>query len=297
MSIEAERAVPDTGVTDEARDMTGSEAVPGRAATRGVPIEMTAISKSFRLHRGRDVEAIQGFDLSVSPGEFVAVIGPSGCGKSTVLRMIASLEQPTRGTITVDDRRPDEMVAHHRLGVAFQDHALLPWSTVWHNIALPYRIARRPVNKERVAALIDLVGLTGFEQARPKQLSGGMRQRASIARALVLEPDALLLDEPFGALDAVTRRRLNLELQRTWMADPVTTVLVTHDVDEALLLADRVVVMSARPGRVQMIREVPFPRPRTADFVRTEMFHKLVDELTAQLDNLSREFGAADGSA
>jgi NitT/TauT family transport system ATP-binding protein len=256
--------------------------------TRGAPISVDGVSKTFSLRRGRRVDAIRGLSLHIRRGEFVALIGPSGCGKSTLLRMMASLEAPTTGSVTVDGSWPRDLARAHRLGVAFQDNALLPWSTVRDNVSLPYKLAHRQVDKARVDELIDLVGLRGFEDARPKQLSGGMRQRVSIARSIVLEPDVLLLDEPFGALDAVTRRRLNGELQRIWLADPVTTVLVTHDVDEALLLADRVVVMSPRPGTVRLIRDVPFPRPRNRDVVRTPEFHAMVDELTSELDVLSR---------
>jgi NitT/TauT family transport system ATP-binding protein len=261
--------------------------VPTTTAVRGVPIEMHAVTKRFDVKRKQSVEAVRGLDLRIAAGEFVALIGPSGCGKSTVLRMVAALEAPTEGEVLVDHQRPVKLAEAHRLGVAFQDNALLPWSSVRRNVALPFKLAGRPVDEERVDSLISLVGLSGFADARPRQLSGGMRQRVSIARSIVLEPDVLLLDEPFGALDAVTRRRLNMELQRIWMEDPVTTVLVTHDVDEALLLADRVIVMSPRPGRVQMIKEVPFARPRTQEVTRTEEFHAMVDELTAELDMLS----------
>lgn len=261
---------------------------PGQftSAGRGVQIRADHVSKAFRIKRGKEVLAVDQFDLLVGAGEFVAIIGVSGCGKSTMLRMIASLETPSIGQLTVGGAAPSELAAQHRLGVAFQDHALLPWSSVRTNVELPYRLAGRNVDTGRVSQLIELVGLTGFEQLRPRQLSGGMRQRVSIARSLVLEPDVLLLDEPFGALDAVTRRRLNLELQKTWMADPVTTVLVTHDVDEAVLLADRVVVMSARPGRVRRVFDVSFPRPREREVMRTPEFHALVDALTSELDRL-----------
>ncbi|WP_236147579.1 ABC transporter ATP-binding protein [Mycolicibacterium sp. CH28] len=259
----------------------------GQQTVRGAAIDIDYVGKVYPMRRGRSVQAISDVALKVKPGEFIALIGPSGCGKSTLLRMIASLEEPTTGAVRVGGADPRELAAKHRLGVAFQDNALLPWLTVYNNLALPFRVARRRVDKQRIAELIALVGLSGFEDARPKQLSGGMRQRVSIARSIMLEPEVLLLDEPFGALDAVTRRRLNAELQRIWMADPVTTVLVTHDVDEALLLADRVVVLSPRPGRVSKIRDVPFARPRTTEVTRSPEFHAMVDELTADLDTLS----------
>lgn len=256
---------------------------PALQVARGA-ISLSGVGKSFALGRGRTVTALEGVDLEISDGEFVAVVGPSGCGKSTVLRMVAGLDVPTTGTVAVEGRRPQELARSHRLGVAFQEHALLPWSSVRGNVALPFRLAGRPVDHDRVTALIELVGLAGFEGARPRQLSGGMRQRAAIARALVLEPDVLLLDEPFGALDAVTRRRMNRELARVWAEQRITTLLVTHDVEEALFLADRVVVMSGRPGRVRHVHEVAFARPRDASITRSEEFHAAVDLLTGLLD-------------
>jgi NitT/TauT family transport system ATP-binding protein len=170
---------------------------------------------------------------------------------------------------------------------------LLPWRSVVGNLELPFQIAGRAPDRVRIASLIELVGLKGFEAARPSQLSGGMRQRASIARALCLEPKLLLLDEPFGALDAVTRHSLNLELQRIWQRDRITTILVTHTVEEAIFLADRVLVMSGRPGRVVRELHGPFVRPRTVETTRLEEFHKIVDDLTLSLEPM--ESLGADG--
>jgi NitT/TauT family transport system ATP-binding protein len=246
-------------------------------------ISFNRVVKAFQLDGGDTVTALADTTLAIGTGELVALLGPSGCGKSTLLRLAAALDTPTAGTVTVEGRDPALLAREHRLGVAFQEHALLPWLTVESNIALPFKIAGRPVDKARVADLIRLVGLTGFETARPKQLSGGMRQRAAIARALVLRPDVLLLDEPFGALDAVTRRQMNIELQHIWQEDRVSTLLVTHDVGEALFLADRVVVLSGRPGTVVETVTVDFPRPRRPEVMRLPEFHALADRLTERL--------------
>jgi len=267
---------------------TLSRPAPERAVTPGAPprsaVSISGADKVFTLSRGRTLQALDAVDLQIAEGEFVAIIGPSGCGKSTVLRLAAGLDTPTNGTVEIFGAAPRTLAAQHRLGVAFQEHALLPWASVRENIALPYRVAGRRVDDARVDELIELVGLGGFEKARPKQLSGGMRQRVSIARALVLSPDLLLLDEPFGALDAVTRRKMNAELARIWAEERITTILVTHDVDEALILADRVVVMSGRPGHVRTVVDVDFPRPRGPETTRSPEFHALVDRLTALLD-------------
>lgn len=249
-------------------------------------IALERVSKRFSLAGNADgVLALADLTLHIDTGEFVAILGPSGCGKSTLLRLVASLEEPTAGELRINGAAPSRVSARHALGVAFQDHALLPWLSVQANIALPFRIAGRKTDDAAITRLIEMVGLKGFETARPKQLSGGMRQRVSIARALVLEPEVLLLDEPFGALDAVTRRQMNVELQRIWSARRITTLLITHSVDEAIFLADRVVVMTGRPGRI--LREVPvhFARPREPSVMRSGEFHRLVDDLTAALDS------------
>ena len=248
-------------------------------------VEIHGVSKSYALDRRNSVLALKDVNLTIEDGEFVALLGPSGCGKSTLLHLVAALEEVSTGSILVDGESPALLRDQHRLGIAFQDHALLPWLSVKGNVALPFKIAGLPVDYARVGHLIELAGLQGFEEARPSQLSGGMRQRAAIARSLCLEPTLLLLDEPFGALDAVTRRRMNLELQQIWLEGSLTTLMVTHSVDEALFLADRVVVMSGRPGVIVEAIAVPFPRPRRIDCMRSEQFHHLIDHLTMLLEH------------
>lgn len=247
-------------------------------------IELRQVSKRFRA-AGREIEAVREVSVHVRRGEFVSIIGPSGCGKSTILRMIASLIEPTAGTILVEGHSPHEARRARRFGMAFQDPVLLPWRNLTENVALPLEVVgvRSSAVRRSPQDLIDLVGLRGFEHMLPAQLSGGMRQRAAIARALVLDPSILLLDEPFGALDEFTRQRLNLDLLRIWSESHTTALLITHSISEAILLSDRVVVMTPRPASIAAIIDVTLPRPRTLELLRSRDAFELIGNASEAL--------------
>ena len=232
-------------------------------AVEASDITLNGISKIFTTRRG-DVHALEDVNLSVRRKEFVCLLGPSGCGKSTILTLIAGLAKPSVGSVTVDGRSVDAARRNHRIGLVFQDAVLLPWRTASENVSLPLEVLKIPRRErdDRIKAALTLVGLTGFERRFPHELSGGMRQRLGIARALSFDPQVLLMDEPFGALDAITRDNMSIELLRIWEHRQKTVVFVTHSISEAVYLSDRVVVMTPRPGRIAGIVENLLPRPR-----------------------------------
>jgi NitT/TauT family transport system ATP-binding protein len=241
-------------------------------------VRVGGVTKTFA--RG-NVTALQDIELDLHPGEFVSLIGPSGCGKSTLLRIIGDLTPPTAGTVTVNGKPAKQARADRDYGIVFQDSVLFDWRTVARNIALPLEMlgwdkARRA---NRVDEMLDLVELRGFEDHHPWQLSGGMQQRVSIARALAFEPALLLMDEPFGALDEMTRERLNLELLSIWEKLGSTVVFVTHSISEAVFLSTRVVVMSPRPGRIAGIVPIDMPFPRTVETREDPRFFELVTDV------------------
>lgn len=232
--------------------------------TRAVePIVISGACKTYEVAGAKPLEALTSTDLTVSPGEFVSLVGPSGCGKTTLLKMIAGLETVTAGQIEVGSRtveKPDRSVS-----LVFQRPALLKWYTVEENVLLPAKVAHTltPEVRERARELLQFIGLGDFRDRYPGELSGGMQQRASIVRALTIEPKVLLMDEPFSALDEFTRESLHDELLRLWEATPKTVIFVTHNISEAVYLSDRVAVMAPRPGRIHDIVDIDLPRPRT----------------------------------
>lgn len=224
------------------------------------------------------LRALDEVSFEVCPQEFICVLGPSGSGKTTLLRVLAGLLAPTAGEVNFGDHQQP------RIGMVFQQSNLMPWRTVLENIRLPLELTGAADAEARARELIDLVGLTGFEDNWSRDLSGGMAQRVAIARALIHDPDLLLLDEPFGALDALTRERMWTELSRIWQARQKTVVMVTHSISESLFLADRVLVLSARPGKVKLDLEADLPRPRVDDIRYTPHFGRLARELKAAIE-------------
>jgi NitT/TauT family transport system ATP-binding protein len=240
-------------------------------------VDIKNVSKEFK---GGTV-ALQDIDLQVEQGEFISLIGPSGCGKSTLLRVIGDLIEPSRGAVTVNGKPARQARRDHDYGIVFQDSVLFDWRTVAKNVALPLELAGwgREKRGRRVEQMLDLVELRGFGDHHPWQLSGGMQQRVSIARALAFEPSLLLMDEPFGALDEMTRERLNAELLHIWEASGSTVVFVTHSIAEAVFLSTRIVVMSPRPGRVSRVIPVDLPQPRSAETREDTRFFELATQV------------------
>lgn len=250
-------------------------------APHPVAIRVTQVSKRFTGKRSTTT-ALDDVSFEIGSGEFVSLIGPSGCGKSTLLRLVAGLMVPTAGELSVNDMTPREARRGRQFGIVFQSPVLFDWRTVEENIGLPLQIFRTPKAeiRERVRELTETVGLTEFLGHYPWQLSGGMQQRVAIARALTFRPPFLLMDEPFGALDMITRDRMGSELLRIWAATPGTTVMfITHSISEAVMLSDRVVVMSARPGRVVRTVNIDLPRPRTEAVRESPEFFEYDTEL------------------
>jgi NitT/TauT family transport system ATP-binding protein len=270
--------------TAKASTIADGETGPGSTnAESRYTIACRSVGKVYQTLEGERIHALEGIDLAVREGEFVSVVGPSGCGKSTLLRLIAGTLPKTAGEIRV--RGTPVEGPRRDIGIVFQTATLLPWRNVLQNALLPVHVQGldRQRYGERAEQLLHMVGLAGFERKYPFELSGGMQQRVSITRALVHDPAVLLMDEPFGALDALTREQMNLELQRIWAAAGKTVFLITHSISEAVFLADRVVVMSARPGRILAEFEIAFPRPRTLEVMGTPEFGRLVTEIRRRL--------------
>jgi NitT/TauT family transport system ATP-binding protein len=242
----------------------------------GATLTVAGVSKLYQTREGDQIRALDRVSLSLGSGEFVSLVGPSGCGKSTLLKIVAGIERPTEGDILHQNKAVSR--TQRGIGVVFQTPVLLPWLTVIENVLLPIRVLRlpRPPAEVRARNLLALVGLAGFEGKYPAELSGGMQQRVAIARSLIHDPGVLLMDEPFGALDALTRERMSLELQKIWMANRKTVFFITHSILESVFLSDRVVVMSPRPGRFIEEFSIPFQRPRTFDLAGSPEFNRYV---------------------
>jgi NitT/TauT family transport system ATP-binding protein len=249
----------------------------------GPAIEARLITQVYRTRSKQLVPSLDNVSISCDPGEFVTIVGPSGCGKSTLLKILAGLLRPTSGEVLL--RGKTLTAATREIGMAFQTPILLPWRNVTDNVLLPAQVqGERNAFRSRARDLLELVGLAGFEDKYPRELSGGMQQRVAIVRALLTDPSILLMDEPFGALDAMTREQINVDIQTIWQAARKTFLLVTHSISEAVFLGDRVLVMTPRPGRVVMQVDVNLPRPRTLDVMTSPDFGEIVSTVRTALN-------------
>lgn len=258
---------------------------------RGKPlIEIQGLNKIYPTREGSPIQALSDVNLNISRGEFITVVGPSGCGKTTLLKILAGIMAPSSGSVRVNGNPLSG--PSRQLGVVFQEPLLLPWRTVLENVMVPVEVQKLDAKAYRQEArkLLELVGLQGFEEKYPRELSGGMQQRVGIARALVHDPDFLLMDEPFGALDAMTREQLNLDLLSIWSTKRKTILLITHSIAEAVFLGDRIVAMSPRPGRIADVIDVDLPRPRDIDIINSDVFGDYVKRIR-------RHFGARGAAA
>ncbi|MEZ4868355.1 MAG: ABC transporter ATP-binding protein [Caldilineaceae bacterium] len=244
-------------------------------------VALTKVGMTFKAQRNNATVALKDISLAIAPGEFISFIGPSGCGKSTLLRLIGDLLTPTTGDIRVNGKSARQARLDLDYGMVFQAPVLFEWRTILKNVMLPLELRglNRPEQQQRARALLRLVELEGFERHYPWQLSGGMQQRAAIARALAIQPKLLLMDEPFGALDEMTRERMNLELQKIWQQTGATVIFVTHSIAEAVFLSTRIIVMSARPGEVIYVVDVDLPTPRTLETREDPRFFRLETEV------------------
>jgi NitT/TauT family transport system ATP-binding protein len=264
----------------------GSTTASRETGPVGSGIAIAGVDVTYGIGSSEAVAAIRGIDLDVPDGAFVSLVGPSGCGKSTLLRVVADLIPPTAGTVRIGGRAPAELRREGRVGLVFQQANLMPWLRIDDNVRLlDDLVAGRGRGRQRadVPALLDLVGLKGFEAKRPHQLSGGMQSRAALARALALDPAVLLMDEPFAALDEITRDRMAFELMRVWQHYRKTVLFVTHSLAEAVFLSDTVVLMSARPGRIHRVFDIGLPRPRDRETRLDDRFLQLVGEINREL--------------
>jgi NitT/TauT family transport system ATP-binding protein len=261
--------------------MGGAEMAKGGSGQRAKMVVDRATK--YYATRSGSVHALEDVSLEVREGEFLCILGPSGCGKTTLLWCMGGLHDLTSGNVRLDNEPITQ--PHPQIAMIFQDANLLPWRNLLKNIALPFELKRQRPDKDRISMLLERVNLTGFENKFPRELSGGMQQRASIVRSLAADPSLLLMDEPFGALDAFTRDEMNLLIQEIWMETRKTIAFVTHSISEAIFLADRVIVMSARPGRIAATYEIDIPRPRSVEIQTKPDFIERVLRIKASIDS------------